>query len=134
MGMSRLIFPSLRYPIVQAPMAGGPSTPALAAAVSGAGGLGFLAAGYKTVDQVERELAEVRSVVPAGVPYGINVFAPPGHGMGAAEVSSYADRLRNEAQERGHGAALRLLSWRVLDSAVRACGRRDLHQSRRRRG
>ena len=33
MGMSRLIFPSLRYPIVQAPMAGGPSTPALAAAV-----------------------------------------------------------------------------------------------------
>jgi nitronate monooxygenase len=101
MGMSRLIFPSLRYPIVQAPMAGGPSTPALAAAVSGAGGLGFLAAGYKTVDQVERELAEVRSVVPAGVPYGINVFAPPGHGLGAAEVSSYADRLRNEAQERG---------------------------------
>jgi nitronate monooxygenase len=101
MGMSRLIFPSLRYPIVQAPMAGGPSTPALAAAVSGAGGLGFLAAGYKTVDQVERELAEVRSVVPAGAPYGLNVFAPPGHGMGAAEVSSYADRLRNEAQERG---------------------------------
>ena len=43
-------------------MAGGPSTPALAAAVSGAGGLGFLAAGYKTVDQVERELAEVRSL------------------------------------------------------------------------
>jgi NAD(P)H-dependent flavin oxidoreductase YrpB (nitropropane dioxygenase family) len=48
------------HPIVQAPMAGGPSTPALAAAVSRAGGLGFLAAGYKTVDQVERELADVR--------------------------------------------------------------------------
>ena len=82
-------------------MAGGPSTPALAAAVSRAGGLGFLAAGYKTVDQVERELAEVRSLVPAGVPYGLNLFAPPGHGTGAAEVSSYADQLRNEAQERG---------------------------------
>ena len=38
-------FPELRHPIVQAPMAGGPSTPALAAAVSDAGGLGFLAAG-----------------------------------------------------------------------------------------
>jgi nitronate monooxygenase len=57
MRMSRLSLYSLRHPIVQAPMAGGPSTPALAAAVSRAGGVGFLAAGYKTVDQVERELA-----------------------------------------------------------------------------
>ena len=38
----------LDVPIVQAPLAGGASTPELAAAVSGAGGLGFLAAGYKT--------------------------------------------------------------------------------------
>jgi nitronate monooxygenase len=92
---------SLRYPIVQAPMAGGPSTPALAAAVSRAGGLGFLAAGYKTVEQVERELVEVRSLVPAGVPYGLNLFAPPGHGTGAAEVDAYADTLRDEAQVLG---------------------------------
>jgi nitronate monooxygenase len=99
--MSRLNLHSLRHPIVQAPMAGGPSTPALAAAVSRAGGLGFLAAGYKTVDEVERELAEVRSLMPAGVPYGLNLFAPPGHGTGAAEVSSYADRLRDEAQVHG---------------------------------
>ena len=99
--MSRLILHSLMYPIVQAPMAGGPSTPSLAAAVSGAGGLGFLAAGYKTVDRVERELAEVRSLMPVGLPYGLNLLAPPGHGTGAAEVSSYADKLRNEAQQRG---------------------------------
>jgi nitronate monooxygenase len=99
--MSRLSLDGLRHPIVQAPMAGGPSTPALAAAVSRAGGLGFLAAGYKTVDQVERELAEVRSLVPAGVPYGLNLFAPPGHGAGAAEINSYADGLREEAQGRG---------------------------------
>lgn len=39
-------------PILQAPMAGGPSTPALTAAVSRAGGLGFLAAGYLTPDQL----------------------------------------------------------------------------------
>jgi nitronate monooxygenase len=38
-------FPELTHPIVQAPMAGGPSTPELAAAVTNAGGLGFLAAG-----------------------------------------------------------------------------------------
>ena len=82
-------------------MAGGPSTPALAAAVSRAGGLGFLAAGYKTVNQVEGELAEVRSLMPAGVPYGLNLFAPPGHGTGAADVNSYADRLRHVAQVQG---------------------------------
>jgi nitronate monooxygenase len=33
-------------PVVLAPLAGGPSTPELAAAVSNAGGLGFLASGY----------------------------------------------------------------------------------------
>jgi nitronate monooxygenase len=82
-------------------MAGGPSTPALAAAVSRGGGLGFLAAGYKTVDQAERELAEVRSLLPVGVPYGLNVFAPPGHGTGADQVSSYADRLREQALVQG---------------------------------
>ena len=44
----------LDLPIVQAPMAGGPSTPALAAAVSEAGGLGFLGAGYLTADAAAR--------------------------------------------------------------------------------
>ncbi len=55
---------SLAYPIVQAPMGGGPSTPVLAAAVSGVGGLGFLAAGYKPLDAVTAELSHVRSLVP----------------------------------------------------------------------
>src|SRR4029078_4881379 len=43
-----------------APLAGGPSTPALAAAVSEAGGVGFLAAGYKTAAAVQAELRELR--------------------------------------------------------------------------
>ena len=107
-------------------MAGGPSTPALAAAVSRAGGLGFLAAGYKTVDQVERELAEVRSLVPAGVPYGLNLFAPPGHGTGAAEVSSYADQLRNEAQERGVALGIHVGRRRVREKLNLICEQRSL--------
>jgi nitronate monooxygenase len=59
--------------IVQAPMSGGPTTPALAAAVSNAGGLGFLAAGYRTVDQLANDLAEVRRLTSE--PFGVNVFA-----------------------------------------------------------
>jgi nitronate monooxygenase len=91
----------LMHPIVQAPMGGGPSTPALAAAVSGAGGLGFLAAGYKTVEEVRGDLEQPRSLVRAGLPFGINVFAPPGHGAGAADVAAYAERMRVEARRSG---------------------------------
>ncbi|MDT4923648.1 MAG: nitronate monooxygenase, partial [Pseudonocardiales bacterium] len=40
----------LDVPIIAAPLAGGPSSPALAAAVAEAGGLGFLAAGYLAPD------------------------------------------------------------------------------------
>ena len=57
-------------------MAGGPSTPALAAAVSTAGGLGFLAAGYKSVQAVQRELQEIHSLLAESAPYGVNLFAP----------------------------------------------------------
>jgi nitronate monooxygenase len=41
-------------------MAGGPSTPALAAGVNRAGGLGFLAAGYLTPDRLQEDLAALR--------------------------------------------------------------------------
>ena len=39
-------------PIVLAPLAGGPSTPELAAEVSNAGGLGFLASGCLSVGEL----------------------------------------------------------------------------------
>lgn len=41
-------------PIVLAPLAGGPSTPELAAEVSNAGGLGFLASGYLSAAELGR--------------------------------------------------------------------------------
>jgi NAD(P)H-dependent flavin oxidoreductase YrpB (nitropropane dioxygenase family) len=41
-----LLLDRLAVPIVLAPLAGGPSTPELTAAVSNAGGFEFLAAGY----------------------------------------------------------------------------------------
>jgi len=65
----------LDVPIVQAPLSGGPSTPALAAAVSEAGALGFLATGYKTAQDVEADIAAVREQTQR--PFGVNVFARP---------------------------------------------------------
>jgi nitronate monooxygenase len=94
---------ALAHPIVQAPMAGGPSTPALAAAVSGAGGLGFLAAGYKTIAAVRGDLDELRRLAPGDVPFGINLFAPPGHGAGAADVGAYAATLQAETARGAAG-------------------------------
>ncbi|MGQ0466737.1 MAG: nitronate monooxygenase [Sporichthyaceae bacterium] len=90
---------TLAKPIVQAPLAGGASTPALAAAVSSAGGLGFLAAGYKTVDALAADLADLRSRTAA--PFGVNLFANPGHGAGEGEVAAYAARLAAEGATLG---------------------------------
>jgi nitronate monooxygenase len=86
---------SLELPIVQAPMAGGASTPALAAAVSGVGGLGFLAAGYKTPDMVAEDIAELRAVSDA--PFGVNIFSPPDDEAPADIVAAYARTLGGDA-------------------------------------
>lgn len=82
-------------------MGGGPSTPALAAAVSGAGGLGFVAAGYKPVDAVRADVDALRKRLPGDLPFGINAFAPPGHGADAGVVAAYAEKLRDEAERSG---------------------------------
>ncbi len=66
----------LDLPVVQAPMAGGPSTPSLAAAFSPAGGLGFLAAGYKTPEAVFADITATRELTQQS--FGVNVFAPSG--------------------------------------------------------
>ncbi|WP_225821241.1 nitronate monooxygenase [Streptomyces naphthomycinicus] len=83
------------HPIVQAPMAGGVSVPQLVAAVSEAGGLGFLAAGYKTADGMYQEIKQLRGLTSR--PFGVNVFMPqPEHAeSGAVEV--YAHQLAGEA-------------------------------------
>ena len=82
-------------------MAGGPSTSALAAAVSGAGGLGFIAAGYKAPDALRADLDDLRSLIADDVPFGVNVFASPGQGAGAEDVATYAETLRGEAERTG---------------------------------
>lgn len=95
--MAGFTFDALAFPIVQAPMAGGPSTPGLTAAVSGAGGLGFLAGGYLTAAALRADIGAVRSLVASGVAFGVNVFAGPGHGAGSGAVTGYARALRGEA-------------------------------------
>ena len=89
----------LEHPIVQAPMGGGPSTPALAGAVSEAGGLGFLAAGYRTPDAVREELGELRRLTPR--PFGLNIFVPDAPSADAAALDRYREALRRDAERLG---------------------------------
>jgi len=95
--MSRLL-ESLAVPIVQAPMAGGPSTPALAAAVSRAGGLGFLAAGYLTPERLQQDVAATRSQLDR---FGVNVFVGGDRPADPERVRAYAARLQAEAVRAG---------------------------------
>jgi nitronate monooxygenase len=90
---------SLTEPIVQAPMAGGPSTPELALAVCGAGALGFLAAGYKSVDVVREEIATVRASTAS--PFGVNLFVPSPAPADPATLRRYLEELRPEAERFG---------------------------------
>ena len=89
----------LEHPIVLAPLGGGPSTPALAAAVSEAGGLGFLAAGYRTPDAVRSEIAELRGLTSR--PFGLNIFVPGPASGDAAALERYAAALGDDAERLG---------------------------------
>ncbi|WP_269046220.1 nitronate monooxygenase [Paenarthrobacter sp. Z7-10] len=85
-------------PILVAPMAGGTSTPALVVAAAHAGAMGFLAAGYKSVETLAAQLAEVRA---AEVPFGVNVFVPsalvPGGRTDPGALAAYRNELAAEA-------------------------------------
>jgi nitronate monooxygenase len=63
----------LRVPIIQAPMAGGPSTQELVAATSGAGALGSFGFAYTQPEDMRRQAAWIREKTTA--PFGINLFA-----------------------------------------------------------
>ena|SRR5579864_1275732 len=70
---------NIEKPIIQAPMAG-VSTPALAAAVSNAGGLGSLGVGAMNAEGARKVIKETRALT--GKPFNINVFC---HSPAAAD-------------------------------------------------
>ncbi|WP_407553215.1 nitronate monooxygenase [Streptomyces sp. Pv4-95] len=84
-----------RHPIVQAPMAGGVACPDLAAAVCEAGGLGFLAGGYKTADGMYQEIKQLRGLTDR--PFGVNLFMPQPALADMAAVEVYREQLAGEA-------------------------------------
>ncbi|WP_406737304.1 nitronate monooxygenase [Streptomyces sp. NBC_00853] len=89
-------------PVLAAPMAGGPTTPALVVAAARASGLGFLAGGYKTADTLAEQIAEVRR---HGIAFGVNLFAPNPLPVDPEVFRRYAAAIAPEG--RAHGLDVR---------------------------
>jgi nitronate monooxygenase len=64
----------IEQPLVAAPMAGGPTTPELVAAVSNAGALGTLAGAMLPADELRAAIRAVRALTKR--PFAVNLFAP----------------------------------------------------------
>lgn len=86
----------IKYPIIQAGMAGGATTPELVSAVLNAGGLGILAASRLTSTQLREAILKIKSKTQN--PFGVNILlAPPEDGNNdVASAQRYLDNFRNE--------------------------------------
>ncbi|KZB85463.1 nitronate monooxygenase [Amycolatopsis regifaucium] len=91
------MFDELRFPVIAAPMAGGPTTPGLVAAVTAAGGFGFLAGGYLSAEALADRIAKTAELT--GAPFGVNLFVPGG--AASADLDGHVQRWRAEAERYG---------------------------------
>lgn len=89
----------LKRPIVGAPMAGGPSTPDLVAAVTNAGGMSFLAGGYKTPQQLTDQITATRALTQG--PIGVNLFVVSANDVDEDELEMYRQELKYYADRYG---------------------------------
>lgn len=64
----------VKFPIIQAGMAGGVTTPELVAAVSNAGGLGTLGAGYMNAEEMKDTIRKIKELT--NQPFAVNLFVP----------------------------------------------------------
>lgn len=85
-------------PLAAAPMAGGPSTPALAAAVTAAGGFAFLPAGYRSAESFAADLAAAHAT---GTSFGVNLFVPQPGAISPDAYRAYREAIRPEADALG---------------------------------
>ncbi|MEK5175662.1 nitronate monooxygenase [Heyndrickxia sp. FSL W8-0496] len=87
----------VKYPIIQAPMAGGITTSALVAEVSNTGGLGMIGAGYLTPVQTREQIKEVKQLTSN--PFGINLFVPNEFKVTENEIKS-ANQFLNPIRQK----------------------------------
>ena len=86
----------IRFPIIQAGMAGGFTTPELVAAVSNAGALGVLGASRLTPEQTRNQILRIKTLT--NQPFGVNLLnAPPEpNAQEVQKVQRILDQFRQE--------------------------------------
>jgi nitronate monooxygenase len=87
----------MKYPILQAPMAGGVTTSKLVAEVSNGGALGNIGAGYLTPSQLSEQIKEVKQLTPHF--FGVNLFVPNEFTISEDEIKS-ASRILQPIYEK----------------------------------
>ena len=95
----RFALADLSVRVVAAPLAGGPSTPALAAAVANAGGLGFLAAGLLSAEDLADAIVSARKLTSGAL--GVNLFVPQRPVATPDQLGAFAEILEQEAERYG---------------------------------
>ena len=92
----------LRLPLIQAPMAGGATTPELVAAVSNAGALGAFAAAILAPDALRAGVAKIRQLTDR--PFSVNLFVLQSPQPAPAEIARANAVLAPFRTELGLGA------------------------------
>jgi nitronate monooxygenase len=90
------------HPILQAPMAGGPTTAALVAAVSNAGGLGSLGAAYLSPEKLREQVGEIRALTDR--PFNVNLFLPSPFEVDPRRIERANELLAPYREELGIGS------------------------------
>jgi nitronate monooxygenase len=89
----------IQYPIIQAPMAGGGSSPDLVAAVSNAGGLGMLAGGMLSAEQLTAGIEQARAKTTK--PFGVNLLLVEEQTIDPAQVDRAHRAMQGIRDELG---------------------------------
>ncbi|MEH6986592.1 MULTISPECIES: NAD(P)H-dependent flavin oxidoreductase [Bacillales] len=90
----------IKYPIFQAPMAGGMTTPQLISEVSNCGGLGNMGAGYMSPDEIREDIKQIRKLTDR--PFGVNLFVPDlDVSVNSDDISSMGNVLERYSSELG---------------------------------
>lgn len=86
-----------QFPIIQAPMAGGATTPELVAAVSNAGGLGSLGAAYMEADEIKLAIKKIRELTDK--PFAVNLFVPEKHHATFTQINRMCELIEMSCAE-----------------------------------
>src|SRR3990167_2628772 len=87
----------IKFPIIQAPMAGGATTPKLVAAVSNAGGLGSLGDGYMAAQEIRTAITRIRELTDK--PFSVNLFIPEKHHATLTQINQMCHWVEQSCSE-----------------------------------